>query len=213
MGAYKNYKAETERAALKNLGVNYALLEAGVEVVKSAKTPDGSIDAKKLEEMKEKPEKYAGAFTSRMNRYVQQSLKIEDKIWAGIPEESKSRLLKIFGITDNIIRYLISHIIPSDKLMNFAEVLQKDKNFESYRRTQDEDLASAQENLRRGYHSNMLGTVKEALEELNLTKVIDPRAVGFEDLLEILPKFQQLKEGQLEEIIEKIEPRLLRKAA
>ncbi len=92
MGAYKSHKAEVEKVELKNMGEDYALLEAGMEVFKAAKTPEGSIDPKKLEAISEKPEEHTKTFNNAVHKYLQKRLSIKDKDWNNRSEEDKSHL-------------------------------------------------------------------------------------------------------------------------
>lgn len=210
MGAYKAFKNEYEKIAGQNAGLDYALLKAGMDVLESVKTPEGHIEIEKLEKMGEKPEEHVGNFASSMNSYVQNRLKVDGKSWQGLPEEVKSRLLRTFGLTPSLIKYLVGQVVAKGKLMKFGEVLEGDEQLENIRTAKHEEFISAHEELADSYKKDRLGTVEEALEELNLKELIDPRAVSFEDLLKVLPRYEQPKADKLEEIMKKIDPRLLR---
>lgn len=206
MGAYKESKKKSEEIAGRNMGINYAVLEAGLNVVKSAKKKDGSID---FEKVAEKPEDYICSFTQSMNGYVQSRLQIPDKEWKKQSEEHNSRLLKSFGITPKLIRYVISGVVAQNKLLNLGEVLQTDRNFEGYQESQMAEFDPAQQILERGYRDDRLGTVNEMLDEFKLTGLVDPRAVSLQDL-PLLERLSKQPADRLEEIISKTEPRLLR---
>lgn len=206
MGAYKAYKKEGERIVAKNAGVDYAVLEAGLNVVKAAKRADGSID---FESLAKKPEDYTNLFTQSMQGYIRSLLEVGDSEWKSLPEKAKSLWMKGLGMTPKLIRYMVGGVIARNELLKLGKVLQSDRNFESYRESQTAELEEAGEILRKGYQKNRIGTVSEALEELRLKGIVDPRAVSLQDF-PLLEELSRQPSDRLEEIIRKTEPRLLR---